>query len=43
MVLFKYAGGGQIEAPPTFASDLTVTSQPEGGELLNFTWVHESI
>ena len=48
MVLFKYTGGGQIEAPPTFASDLTVDTQPEGGELFNFhmgtaiwIWVHE--
>lgn len=36
MVLFKYTGGGQIEAPPTFANDLTVESPPGGGELLSF-------
>ena len=32
MVLFKYTGGGQIEAPSIHASDLTVENQPETGE-----------
>ena len=35
MVLFKYTGGGQIEAPPFCASDVPMESQPKTGKFHN--------